>query len=154
MRAASVVYCTNRYGYSGHLRASKLKRAHPPFKGTMTVQGPGTTVSNQGKSVSWGFHFSLTYDPETQRHGYGLDYLGQSAKMGYLYFGGENTSMDETVSADDTFVASHSVAHLRSVLLRFFGKEDTAPWKLVSSWSGIMGFSSDGLPWFGSSRQL
>lgn len=147
MRVASVVYCTN--GYSGHLLPSLRGRIHP-FKGTMTVQDPGTTVSNQGKSLSWGFHYPLTYDPETQRHGYGLYYLGQSAKTGYFYFGGENTRMDEAVSADDSFVASHSVAHLRSVLPRFFGKEeDTASWKLVSSWSGIMGFSSDGLPLVG-----
>jgi glycine/D-amino acid oxidase-like deaminating enzyme len=57
--------------------------------------------------------------------------------------------MDEAVSADDSFIASHSVAHLRSVLPRFFGKENLASWKLISSWSGIMGFSSDGLPLVG-----
>lgn len=146
MRAASVVYCTN--GYSGHLLPSLRGRIHP-FKGTMTVQDPGTSVSNQGKSVSWGFHYPPTYDPDTQRHGYGLYYLGQSTKTGYFYFGGENTRMDEAVSADDSFVASHSVSHLQSVLPRFFGKEDKASWKLVSSWSGIMGFSSDGLPLVG-----
>ncbi|KAF3402002.1 hypothetical protein F1880_009924 [Penicillium rolfsii] len=146
MRAATVVYCTN--GYSGHLLPSLRGRIHP-FKGTMTVQDPGTSIPNQGASVSWGFHYPPTYDPETKRHGYGLYYLGQSAKTGYLYFGGENTRMDEAVSADDSFVASHSVSHLQSVLPRFFGKEDKAPWKLVSSWSGIMGFSSDGLPLVG-----
>jgi glycine/D-amino acid oxidase-like deaminating enzyme len=115
----------------------------------MTVQDPGTSIPNQGKFVSWGFHYPPTYQPDTQRHGYGLYYLGQSAKTGYFYFGGENTRIDEAVSADDSFVASHSVSHLQSVLPRFFGKEDKAPWKLVSSWSGIMGFSSDGLPLVG-----
>lgn len=146
MRAASVVYCVN--GYSGHLLPSLRGRIRP-FKGTMTVQDPGTSLPNQGKSVSWGFHYPPTYDPDTLRHGYGLYYLGQSAKTGYFYFGGENTRMDEAVSADDSFIASHSVAHLRSVLPRFFGKENLASWKLISSWSGIMGFSSDGLPLVG-----
>lgn len=120
MRAASVVYCAN--GYSGHLLPSLRGRIRP-FKGTMTVQDPGTSLPNQGKSVSWGFHYPPTYDPDTLRHGYGLYYLGQSAKTGYFYFGGENTRMDEAVSADDSFIASHSVAHLRSVLPRFFGKK-------------------------------
>ncbi|OOQ84723.1 hypothetical protein PEBR_29130 [Penicillium brasilianum] len=146
MRVASVVYCTN--GYSGHLLPNLRGRIHP-FKGTMTVQDPGTSLPNKGKSVSWGFHYPPTYDPDTKRHGYGLYYLGQSAKTGYFYFGGENTRMNEAVSSDDTFVASHSVSHLQSVLPRFFGKQDEAPWKLISSWSGIMGFSSDGLPLVG-----
>ncbi|KAJ5152584.1 uncharacterized protein N7482_009062 [Penicillium canariense] len=123
-------------------------RIHP-FKGTMTVQDPGTSVPNQGTSVSWGFHYPPIYDPDTERHGYGLYYLGQSAKTGYFYFGGENARMDEAVSADDSFVSHHSVSHLQSVLPRFFGKRDNPPWRLVSSWAGIMGFSSDGLPLIG-----
>lgn len=146
MRTASVVYCTN--GYSGHLLPSLRGRIYP-FKGTMTVQDPGTCIPNQGTSVSWGFHYPPTFDPDTKRLRYGLYYLGQSSKTGYFYFGGENTRMDEAVSADDGLVASHSVSHLQSVLPRFFGEGDKAPWKLVSSWSGIMGRSSDGLPLVG-----
>jgi glycine/D-amino acid oxidase-like deaminating enzyme len=75
-----------------------------------------------------------------------LYYLGQSAKTGYFYFGGENARIEESVSADDTFVAEHSVTHLQSALPQFFGKTDQSNWGLVGSWSGIMGFSSDGLP--------
>ncbi|KAF7718857.1 Uncharacterized protein PECH_007170 [Penicillium ucsense] len=143
-----VIYCTN--GYSGHLLPA-LRGPIYPFKGTMTVQDPGTLIRNQGNCVSWGFHYPPSFDPVTKRHGYGLYYLGQSAKSGYLYFGGENKRIDDAVSADDSFVATSSVEHLQSSLPRFFAKTDevSPPWKLVSSWSGIMGFTSDGLPMVG-----
>lgn len=146
LRAENVVYCTN--GYSGHLLPKLRGRVHP-FKGTMTVQDPGDSVPNQGASLSWGFHYPPTYDPKTRRHGYGLYYLGQSAKTGYFYFGGEEARVDETISADDSVVGKYSVNHLRSVLPRFFGQDTAVPWRLVSSWSGIMGFSSDGFPLVG-----
>ncbi|CAI7655072.1 unnamed protein product [Penicillium crustosum] len=146
LRAQTVVHCTN--GYSGHLLPHLRGLVHP-FKGTMTVQDPKHAVSNQGTAVSWGFHYPPSYDPETQRLGYGLYYLGQSAKTGYFYFGGENARLEESVSADDTSVADHSVEHLEVVLPRFFGKNDRSYWRLISSWSGIMGYSSDGLPMVG-----
>lgn len=146
LRAGNVIYATN--GYTGHLLPRLRGRIHP-FKGTMTVQDPGHSVSNQGENISWGFHYTPTYDAATGRSGYGLYYLGQSVKTGYFYFGGEDARVDETVSADDSFVGEHSVAHLRSVLPGFFGKDASPHWKLVSSWSGIMGFSSDGLPLVG-----
>lgn len=146
LRASAVVHCTN--GYSGHLVPGLRGLVHP-FKGTMTVQDPENSVSNQGTAISWGFHYPPSYDPETKRVGYGLYYLGQSAKTGYFYFGGENARIDESVSADDSFVAEHSVVHLQSVLPRFFGKNVRSKWRLVSSWSGIMGYSPDGLPIIG-----
>ncbi|OQE95620.1 hypothetical protein PENNAL_c0002G04705 [Penicillium nalgiovense] len=146
LRSRTVVHCTN--GYSGHL-LPRLRGLVHPFKGTMTVQDPHNAVPNQGTAVSWGFHYPPSYDSESQRLGYGLYYLGQSAKTGYFYFGGEHARFDESISADDGFVADHSVKHLEAVLPRFFGKNDRPGWRLVSSWSGIMGYSSDGLPTVG-----
>lgn len=115
----------------------------------MTVQDPQYTVPNQGKTVSWGFHYPPTYHPKTRRLGYGLYYLAQSAETGYFYFGGENARLDYSISGDDSFVAPDSVGHLAEVLPGFFGKNDSSNWRLVSSWSGIMGYSSDGLPMVG-----
>ncbi|KAJ5795887.1 uncharacterized protein N7518_004427 [Penicillium psychrosexuale] len=143
LRARTVVHCTN--GYSGHL-LPHLRGLVYPFKGTMTVQDPQNAVPNQGTAVSWGFHYPPTYDPATQRLGFGLYYLGQSAKTGYFYFGGEHARFDESISADDSFVTDDSVKHLEDVLPRFFGKNDKSDWRLVSSWSGVMGYSPDGLP--------
>ncbi|CAG8061034.1 unnamed protein product [Penicillium salamii] len=143
LRAGVVIHCTN--GYSGHL-LPKLRGLVHPFKGTMTVQDPGNSVPNRGAAFSWGFHYPPSSDPQTKRVGYGLYYLGQSAKSGYFYFGGENARVDESVTADDSFVAEHSVGHLQSVLPKFFGKTDISNWRLIGSWSGIMGETPDGLP--------
>ena len=57
------------------------------------------------------------------------------------------------MSGDDSFVGGKSVSHLQSVLPEFFGKSQSPPWNLVASWSGIMGFSSDGLPLVGQLTQ-
>ncbi|KAJ5773756.1 FAD dependent oxidoreductase [Penicillium paradoxum] len=146
LRAGTVVHCTN--GYSGHL-LPRLRGLVHPFKGTMTVQNPQNAVSNQGTAVSWGFHYPPTYNPETKRLGYGLYYLAQSAKSGYFYFGGENARLEYSISGDDSFVSPDSVGHLKEVLPAFFGKDNKSNWSLVSSWSGVMGYSSDGLPMVG-----
>jgi glycine/D-amino acid oxidase-like deaminating enzyme len=115
----------------------------------MTVQDAQNAVSNQGTAISWGFHYPPSYNPDTKRLGYGLFYLAQSSKTGYFYFGGENAPLEYSVSGDDSFVADSSVAHLENALPRFFGKDDRSDWRLVSSWSGIMGYSADGLPLIG-----
>lgn len=115
----------------------------------MTVQDPGKAVPNQGERVSWGFHYPPAYNPTTKESGHGLYYLGQSAKTGYFYFGGENARIEDVLSADDSFVGEKSVTHLQSILPEFFGKKLNSQWKLMSSWSGIMGFSADGLPLIG-----
>lgn len=57
--------------------------------------------------------------------------------------------MEESISTDDSVVGEHEVSHLQHVLPRFFGQNRNSPWRLVSSWSGIMGFSADGLPLVG-----
>ncbi|KAJ6023740.1 FAD dependent oxidoreductase [Penicillium herquei] len=142
LRAGNVVYCTN--GHTGHLIPKLRGRIHP-FKGTMTVQDPQTEVPNRGETTSWGFHYPINYDPATKESGHGLYYLGQSVKTGYFYFGGENARIEHVVTADDSFVTKDSVKHLQSVLPKFFGSA-TSEWNLVSAWSGIMGFSSDGVP--------
>lgn len=143
LRAGRIAYCTN--GYTGHLLPGTRGLVYP-FRGTMTVQDPGTDVPNCGDTLSWGIHYPPRYDPESERYAYGLYYLAQSAKMGYFYFGGENARLHDCLTADDGTVGPGSVLHLQRTLPRFFGKDDSRPWSLVGSWAGIMGFSSDGLP--------
>lgn len=112
----------------------------------MTVQDPEGKVPNRGNMLSWGIHYPPKYDPKTGRYAYGLYYLAQSAETGYLYFGGENARFHDCLTADDSTAGAESVPRLQCALPRFFGKDDSHPWPLVGSWTGIMGFSSDGLP--------
>lgn len=115
----------------------------------MIAQDPGDSTPNQGPTISWGFHYPPSYDPQSNCYGHGLYYLGQSAKTGYFYFGGENARVEESVSPDDSFMNEDSMTHLLSALPQFFGKDSSPPWRLVSARSGIMGFSFDGLPLVG-----
>jgi glycine/D-amino acid oxidase-like deaminating enzyme len=46
-------------------------------------------------------------------------------------------------------VSSVSVIHLQEKLLQYFGIKHENKGKLISSWSGIMGFTSDSLPLVG-----
>ncbi|KKK26296.1 hypothetical protein ARAM_001586 [Aspergillus rambellii] len=144
LRAGKIAYCTN--GYTGHL-LPRLRGPIFPFKGTMTVQDPGPNTRNCGKEISWGFHYPAVYDETSNIYSGGLYYLLQSARTGYFYFGGEHTKIENCLSSDDTEVDEGSIAQLREKLARFLGEDRSRePWAVVSAWSGVMGFSADGLP--------
>ncbi|KAF9890478.1 hypothetical protein FE257_005883 [Aspergillus nanangensis] len=147
LQATKVAYCTN--GYTGHLLPSLRGPIHP-FKGTMTVQDPGNAMENQGRSLSWGFHYPATYDKPSQRYAAGLYYLLQNTETGYFYFGGEDTRIDLCMTADDSHVGDIAVRQLRGKLAPYLGCDGGEPWPLVSAWSGIMGFTADGLPLVGA----
>ncbi|EAU32714.1 predicted protein [Aspergillus terreus NIH2624] len=146
LQAAKVAYCTN--GYTGHLLPSLRGRMFP-YKGTMTVQDPAESIPNQGRDLSWGFHYPAKFDAQSGRWAAGLYYLLQNANSGYFYFGGEDTRIDLCLSPDDSYAGEASVMQLREKLPPFLGYGNRGPWPLISSWSGIMGFSADGVPLVG-----
>lgn len=153
LRAGKVTYCTN--GHTGHL-LPKLRGLIYPFKGSMTVQDPGQSVPNRASSISWAFHYPVSYNKENQHCDHGLYYLLQNKQTGYFFFGGESAPWSYSISADDSFMERYAVEHLRRDLPRYFGKAKSGPgpgsdsdWQLVSAWSGIMGFSFDELPLVG-----
>ncbi|KAE8352385.1 FAD dependent oxidoreductase [Aspergillus coremiiformis] len=146
LHAKKVVHCTN--GHAGHLLPG-LRGAVYPFKGTMTVQDGGSTVPNRGGDLSWGFHYPVIYDKQSSRYAGGLYYLMQNAKTGHFFFGGEDTRVDHCLSADDSRVEEGSITQLQQKLPQFLGHDGPEQWRLISGWSGIMGFSGDGLPLVG-----
>ncbi|KAF7585510.1 hypothetical protein BBP40_010787, partial [Aspergillus hancockii] len=143
LRATKIAHCTN--GHVGHLLPG-LRGAVYPFKGTMTVQDAGATVPNRGADLSWGFHYPTVYDRQSGRYAAGLYYLMQNAKTGHFFFGGEDTQIDQCLSSDDSQVEAKSITQLQRRLPQFLGHEDSGQWKVISAWSGIMGFSADGIP--------
>ncbi|KAI9929465.1 hypothetical protein AWENTII_009197 [Aspergillus wentii] len=143
LRARKIAYCTN--AYTGHLLPQLRGRVYP-FKGTMTVQRPEKSVPNKGDSLSWGFHYPPSYSPQSKQYAAGLYYLAQNAKSGDFFFGGENASFDECLSADDSHVGNESITELLNTLPGFLGVQEPRDWELVRAWSGIMGFTADGLP--------
>ncbi|KAE8395073.1 hypothetical protein BDV23DRAFT_179061 [Aspergillus alliaceus] len=118
LRAVKVAHCTN--GHAGHLLPG-LRGAVYPFKGTMTVQDAGSAFPNRGADLSWGSHYPVIYD---------------NSRVGYFFFGGEDTQIKQ----------------LQDKLPTFLGHNRPAQWRLVGGWSGIMGFSADGLPVVGRAK--
>lgn len=149
VRAAKVAYCTN--GYTGNLLPS-LRGSIYPLKGTMTVQDMGPGYENKGDSTSWAVHYEPYPDPKDETFADGLIYGMQNVKTGTMFFGGQKSSMADMLTADDTTLSSSSVTYLQESVSSLFGHEsnpDRETSSIVSSWSGIMCFSSDGMPLVG-----
>ncbi|KAL4791930.1 FAD dependent oxidoreductase [Aspergillus venezuelensis] len=150
-RAAQVVYCTN--GYTGHLLPN-LRGTLYPMKGTMTVQDWSASPHHQdrGSKASWAIHYLPHINLENGAFADGLIYGIQNTRTGWYFFGGEKSSVEDLLSANHTIISTTPVRFLEesvSSLLDLTGGKQDSGSKLVSSWSGIMGFSSDGLPLVG-----
>ena len=137
IRARQVVYCTN--GYTGHLLPQLRGRIFPK-RGTMTVQDLRERVPNQGSTTSWNLHQQPRYDQKTDSVLNGSYYLQQNARSGCFFFGGEAQTAFTALTPDDSNASTVSVQHLQNKLPEFFGLEFERSDKLISSWSGIMGF--------------
>lgn len=148
IRATHVAYCTN--GYTGHLLPA-LRGVLFPMKGTMTVQDLTTipSVPNRGSTTSWAIHYTPFLDAATGGLADGLIYGMQNANTGWHFFGGEKSPPEQLLSSDDSTLSQSSVQFLQESLGSLFGLQGPAHQKLVSAWSGIMGFTSDTLPLVG-----
>ncbi|CAL3969324.1 unnamed protein product [Diplocarpon coronariae] len=152
IKATHVIHATN--GYSGHL-LPLLRGKIYPLRGTMTVQRCPPLFPKVGGTRSWSTHHKPTYDPATGRYSLGLYYMTQNETSGDIYLGGEDKKIDEILTSDDTTAGDgFAVANLQSLPGTWFG-EDIFPEheqaaRLKSSWSGIMGFTGDGLPLVGN----
>ncbi|KAF2420128.1 FAD dependent oxidoreductase [Tothia fuscella] len=141
--ARQVVYCTN--GYTSHLLPELRGRLFPK-RATMTVQDLIGLAPNRGDSTSWNLHQKARYDPNIDAILNGSYYLQQNANSGFFFFGGEAQIAHTALTSDDTNASAVSVQHLVDKLSEFFGIEHENNDALVSSWSGIMGFTPDSLP--------
>lgn len=114
----------------------------------MTVQsmtGPNAPA-NVGHKRSW-----------LLRHGKGYDYMTQSPSSGDYYLGGgalqgSNGGLDAIGNPADSQQDFTALCHLRGLLSMLFEQESVQPAPNVNmqtSWTGTLGFSSDGRPWVG-----
>ncbi|KAK0271425.1 hypothetical protein LTR91_022735 [Friedmanniomyces endolithicus] len=76
-----------------------------------------------------------------------LYYLTQDIDTGYMMLGGEYEKPEDLVCSDDSKVNSRSSEEIVKVLPKHFERSG-AP-QVKSLWSGIMGFSRDGIPMIG-----
>jgi len=148
IRASHVVHCTN--GYAGHL-LPRLRGTLYPFQGVMTVQDfeDSCNQPNQGAKLSWSIHGQPPVSAKDQNTPPSIYYLNQNALSGYYFFGGAEGEHGPTITGDDSQVPRSTVDHLRSKLGAFLGRKPNVENRLISSWSGIMGFTADEDPLVG-----
>lgn len=174
IRTRHVVHATN--GWASHLLPG-MRKSIVPARGVMTAQaarpGLGTPLPAKGggelkesaPSSSWTGKRSFVFYPRSSLGVY--DYLTQqlpSSGPSTLYpqpsaelmFGGgfAEAPMSEIGCADDSQYPARTKEYLSTALCRAFsvkpdGGEDEAKEVLKSTWSGVLGLSSDELPWVG-----
>lgn len=145
IRASRVVLATN--AYTSHLVPS-FSDLIVPCRGQMSSLVPFPSVAG-GKRLKTSFGFL----------GDGLDdYLIQrpSDRGEHLMFGGGRQHGPSIGVTDDSVVDSKTAHYLRSRLIEVFqlpesedGASQTYEMEATHEWSGIMGFSRNGLPWVG-----
>ncbi|KAI1073219.1 hypothetical protein LB507_010863 [Fusarium sp. FIESC RH6] len=141
IRAKHVIHCTN--GYSAHLIPGLIGSLYP-LRGTMSTQKLGPGFPHAGDTMSWSQESHGTYDGKTGHVHLGLYYAQQNAKTGVMFLGGESQSLRTLLSSDDSSVADDARATLTSAAPKIW--KDAAPARPLEVWSGIMGFTADGMP--------
>jgi glycine/D-amino acid oxidase-like deaminating enzyme len=153
-----VIHATNAWSAT---LLEKFRAKIVPFRGNMSAQRPGQTLTPQQRQRSFIF-----YSAEI-----GYDYLTQlpNGEHELMLGGGFAQDGDEGYEAmgntDDTTYSKRIGAHLSGVLPRYFGEdnwgsegvpleqdetaEEWAKGRVKALWSGILGISVDLLPWVG-----
>jgi glycine/D-amino acid oxidase-like deaminating enzyme len=150
IKAKQLVHCTN--GYTGHLLPG-LRGKIWPCKGHMSVQVPGEKFPRKGDR-SW----SVVYDT------LGLDYVTQNVSTGELWYGGglirgKDAGLSAFGDSNDEVMDTMTRVHLHGAGPVFYGKENWGEEKggegrVKAEWSGIMGFTADGLPLVGNLPEI
>ncbi|KAJ5993888.1 MFS transporter [Penicillium sp. IBT 35674x] len=146
--ATKVIHCTN--GHAAHLLPGLSGKLFP-FRGTMSTQAAGKGFPSKGSSLSWNYVGKSVVDPETGVWSYTLYYITQDPESGDIFIGGEKQKADEVFVSDDTVLPPIPAQNLATILPTIFreGWNETAP-EVKKMWSGIMGFTADGLPLVGN----
>lgn len=113
----------------------------------MSTQQMGPSFPRLGDKISWAHIDKATYDPNTGHAYCGLYYAQQSANTGVMYLGGEAQKLSGLLSSDDSIVGEDAKISLSGAATKIW--KDAAPVQLLRIWSGIMGFTGDGLPLVG-----
>ena len=142
IQASQVVYCTN--GFTSHL-LPKLRGKLFPLRGTMSTQDLGSSFPNHGATRSWSIFEQSKVDSDSGTGNAGLYYLTQNPISGYMFLGGEHDRPTNLITSDDSQLNATSATKIVEVLPKVFAGIESAP-EVKSIWSGIMGFTRDGLP--------
>lgn len=145
--AKKVVLATN--GYTAHLW-KKFQGVIVPLRGHVTAQRPGMNMPKEGLPVTYSFIYKEGYDYMIQRPK-GSKFEDDIVIGGALMKGFEG-GLEEYGTTDDTVFDGIIIEALHESLPRYFGDSwgvDNPEGRLRLAWTGIMGYSPDGLPFVG-----
>ena len=154
IRCRQVVIATN--GYASHL-LPEFEGVITPTQGQMAASSPHGTYSHQLLPHSYGFLGVGDQDRIMS------DYLVQAPldTGGHLMFGGARACVPNggVGVSDDSYVDLDAEAYLRRLPERLdlrspasaaADSESSGKLDMISSWTGIMGYSRDHFPWIGA----
>ncbi|KAI1472933.1 FAD dependent oxidoreductase [Daldinia caldariorum] len=145
--AQKMVLATN--GYTANTLKS-FQGIIVPLRGHVTAQRPGLSIPKDRLAGSYSFFSEKGYDYMIQRP--------KGSKFeGDLVIGGALSKavaegLEEYGTTDDTTLNEDIVKALEDSLPRYFGDnwgEDNPDGRIRNAWTGIMGYSPDGLPFVG-----
>ncbi|KAH8808473.1 FAD dependent oxidoreductase [Xylogone sp. PMI_703] len=147
IRAKRVVLATN--GYTGYIH-KKFHKVIVPLRGQITAHRPGSNMPPEGLQTTYSFIYNMGYE-------YMIPRPNGSTFAGDIVIGGGLTKApDEGTgqygTCDDTAICPEISTYLHETTPRFFGKSwgsDHPEGRVRKEWTGIMGYSCDGLPFVG-----
>lgn len=121
----------------------------------MSTQEKGPGFPMVGNERSWAFMHKPRLDLVTDSVELGLYYMQQNGITGDIFIGGEKVHINELLTSDDTTISATSEQNIRTYLPKTFPQAwkdehgEDVPAKARMVWSGIMGFTADGVPLVG-----
>ncbi|RFU35368.1 hypothetical protein B7463_g953, partial [Scytalidium lignicola] len=148
LRAKRVVLATN--GYTGYIH-KKFQKVIVPLRGQITAHRPGLNMPTKGLPTTYSFVYNMGYEYMIPRP------KGSTFAGDIVIGGGLIKAPDEGTgqygTTDDTTISPEISSYLRETTPRFFGKSwgpDHPDGRIRKEWTGIMGYSCDGLPFIGN----
>ncbi|KAH8698743.1 FAD dependent oxidoreductase-domain-containing protein [Talaromyces proteolyticus] len=148
IKCRHLVHCTN--GHISHLVPGFRGRIYP-VRGQMSAQSPGDKFPAYGMKHSWLLNYDRGFDYLTQLP---HDHAESNAEMmlGGGFAQGKNGGVDDLGISHDSELCLYIDIHLSGALAAVFGHQNwgkTSGQSVKNMWTGIMGFSADGMPWVG-----
>ncbi|KAF4548786.1 Hypothetical protein D9617_25g061160 [Elsinoe fawcettii] len=136
--AKQVILSTN--GYTSALLPEFTDLIVPCRAQMSAILPPSELAGEDRLKTSFGFSKEGMHDYLIQR---------PNEKGGHLMFGGAEKYGARVGTTDDSFVDDRQTKWLRESLPVYFSLNNQEPLDLIKTWSGIMGFSRDELPFVG-----
>ncbi|KIV85327.1 hypothetical protein PV11_01030 [Exophiala sideris] len=136
-------------GYTAHLYP-RLQGVIVPLRGVITAQRPGQNLPQTGLPTTYSFVHATSFEYMISRP------RGTKFEGDVVIGGGHQVAKDngfnEYGNTDDTAYDEASAAYLLDITKKVFDKDwgaDQPEGQCRKTWSGVMGFSSDGYPFVG-----